>query len=194
MQKKVIILRVIAGTARRTLLVAPKGHDTRPTSDRVKENVFNIIAPGLRDAYFLDLFCGSGAIGIEALSRGASMAVFADIATDAVKATKDNLTQVRFTGKAKVLNMCAIEAIANLKNNSKLFDIIYLDPPYGSGLLDKALLELTKHELLAPDGVIIAEYATDEPPQDHAQLYMYDQRKYGNTQVSFYWHPKGMAQ
>ena len=187
-------MRVISGTARRTLLSAPKGQNTRPTADRVKENAFNIIATQLHGAIVLDLFCGSGAIGIEALSRGAAHAVFVDTSVDAVNVTEENLQHVRFTDRAQVLNMCALKAIDRLKKKGMKFDIIYLDPPYGVGLLDEAMQALALSDLLAPDGMIIAEYDKDEPPPSHTSFHMLDQRKYGNTRVSFYWHLEGKAQ
>ncbi|MCL2378274.1 MAG: 16S rRNA (guanine(966)-N(2))-methyltransferase RsmD [Defluviitaleaceae bacterium] len=176
-------MRIIAGSARRTPLAAPKGQDTRPTADRVKENLFNILAPNVAGSRFLDLFCGSGAIGIEALSRGAREAVFADSSRDAVSALTANLTRAKLTGR--ILPMCALGAIPLLSSEGKGFDIIFLDPPYGQGLLGQALTMLAKSPLIPPTGIVIAECQANEAPPE-CGLALQDIRKYGGTQLMFY--------
>ena len=179
-------MRVIAGTARRMPLIAPKGQHTRPTSDRVKENLFNIIASDIRDARFLDLFSGSGAIGIEALSRGAREVVFADTSKDAINAIKSNLDRAKLT--ARVLSMCVLAAIPFLEQEGMVFDIIFLDPPYGASLLDQALCKLGNGVLLPADGIVIAECHIDEPKPEAGPLVLQDTREYGNTRLMFYSH------
>ena len=175
-------MRVISGKARRTALVTPKGQATRPTADRIKENLFNIISPLVPDARFLDIFCGSGAIGIEALSRGAKEAVFIDISKDAIQATRSNLTRTRFEEYSKVLKAHALEAIHGLKHSS--FDIIFMDPPYGSGLL--ATSAQAASTLLSGEGILITEIGLDESLLSTESLVMYDERAYGNTRLVFY--------
>ena len=177
-------MRVIAGSARRVPLVAPKGQNTRPTADRVKENMFNIIAADVPGARFLDLFCGSGAIGIEALSRGAGAAVFADISRDAISALNANLARAKFPGR--VMPICALAAIAALEREGAGFDFIFLDPPYGQGLLDRALDALGGSSILLPEGMIIAECHKDEPIPGAGQLVLQDIREYGGTRLMFY--------
>ena len=177
-------MRVIAGSARRTILTAPKGQNTRPTADRIKENLFNIISPDIRDARFLDLFCGSGAIGIEALSRGAGEAVFVDISKEAVTVTQANLTRARLTGQ--VVQMCTLAAISRLEHEGSSFDIIFLDPPYGMGLLCRTLDALGKSGILSPEGIIIAECHIDEPEPQAGPFIMQDVREYGSTRLIFY--------
>jgi len=176
-------MRIIAGSARRTPLAAPKGQDTRPTADRVKENLFNILAPYIAGSKFLDLFCGSGAIGIEALSRGAKEAVFADSSRDAIQALTANLTRAKLTGR--ILPMCAMAAVSMLGNEGQEFDIIFLDPPYGKGLLAPALDALANSTIVSPTGIIVAECHTDEKAPESV-LALQDIRVYGSTQLLFY--------
>ena len=177
-------MRVIAGSARRTVLAAPKGQHTRPTADRIKENLFNIIASHIPGARFLDLFCGSGAIGIEALSRGCGEAVFVDLSKDAVSVTQANLAKAKLTGK--VLPMCVFAAIARLGQEAKQFDIVFLDPPYGLGLLDRTLEALGQSSILAPEGIVIAECSVDGAVPETGPLVLQDTREYGGTKLMFY--------
>jgi len=177
-------MRIIAGSARRTPLTAPKGQNTRPTADRVKESLFNILAPHIQDATFLDLFCGSGAIGIEALSRGAREAVFADFSRDAIATVTANLTRAKFTGR--ILPMCALTAISALAKEGKTYDIIFLDPPYGNGLLAQAMEALDDSPLIPATGIVVAECDTHEPLPNTQNLQLQDKRIYGGTQLLFY--------
>lgn len=187
-------MRIIAGTARRVGLVAPKGLDTRPTADMAKENLFNIIAADIRGARFLDLFCGSGAIGLEALSRGAEAAVLVDSAKPAIAATKQNLEKSRLTQQAEVLEMPVTKAIDTLDMGKRVFDIIFLDPPYDTALLSQTLAQLAATGLLSETGVIIAE--TDAKLYEKANemnqanvpkaLVLTDMRVYGRTCFLFY--------
>jgi len=176
-------LRIIAGTAKRIGLVSPMGLTTRPTSDMAKENLFNIIAPQIRDAIFLDLFCGSGAIGLEALSRGASEAVLVDNCKNAISAAQQNIVKTRLP--ANLMQMPVQAALAQLQAAKRQFDIIFLDPPYDdSNLLEKTLTTLATSSLLAEGGMIIAE--TDMEVQAPKQLQLTDTRKYGRTSFLFY--------
>jgi len=168
------------------MLHAPKGMGTRPTADRIKENLFNIIAYNVPDARFLDLFCGSGAIGIEALSRGAAEAVFVDTSRGAIDITQANLDRTRLTDKAKVLCMCALDAITQLEQEGRKFDIIFLDPPYGNRLLNRTMDALGQSSLLSKRGTLITESALAEPSSEGEFWKMYDNREYGNTLLEFY--------
>jgi len=179
-------MRIISGLARRTPLVAPKGSSTRPTADRVKENLFNILAPHVAGARFLDLFCGSGAIGLEALSRGAEEAVFVDSAKDAIAALKVNLERTRLTTSAHAVHMCALAAVPMLGAEGKAFDIVFLDPPYGLGLVDKALEVLVSSGIVSPGGIVVAECDTKEDIQAAKPLVLQDTRAYGSTRILFY--------
>ncbi len=123
-------MRVISGKCRGTHLVAPEGMETRPTTDRIKETLFNMIAFDIPECHFLDLFSGSGAIGIESLSRGAKYAVFVDQGNKALACIKENLEKTRLKESAEVLACTAQEAIHTLSLRKKSFDIIFMDPPY----------------------------------------------------------------
>ena len=149
-------MRVIAGSAKRIQLKTIEGMDTRPTTDRIKETLFNMISEYLADSKFLDLFSGSGAIGIEALSRGAEYAVFVEQNPKAVACIKDNLQATKLASKAEVLSTDVLSALRRL-NGSRQFDYIFMDPPYDQ-LLEKQVLEYLKDtELLSPDALIIVE-------------------------------------
>ena len=149
-------MRVIAGTARRLNLKTLDGLDTRPTTDRIKETLFNMIADGLYDCVFLDLFAGSGAIGIEALSRGAKKAVFVEKNPRAMAYVRENLAHTRLSERAETIQTDALNALSRL-DGQESFDYIYMDPPYGKELEKRALAFLADSSLLAEDGVIIIE-------------------------------------
>jgi len=148
-------MRVIAGTARRTHLIAPKGITTRPTSDMAKEALFNILGDAVRGAWFLDLFCGSGAIGIEALSRGADHAAFVDNTTAAIDALRQNLKKTNLD--ARILHADIAKALQTLTYEKKTFDIIFLDPPYETQYINDCLASDLLDTLLSSGGMIIAE-------------------------------------
>jgi len=149
-------MRVISGSANRRKLVTPKGLKVRPTTDRIKETLFNILAPRIYDVMFLDLFAGSGGIGIEALSRGAKGCVFVDNDRDSLNCIKENLKICNLSDKAQVVFSDATRAVMGLKARESKFDIIFLDPPYGKGL-EKDVLYAMKDSLLNEDGLIIVE-------------------------------------
>jgi len=153
-----------------------------------KENLFNILAPHVRGARFLDLFCGSGAIGIEALSRGAQEAVFVESAKPALTATKQNLEKTKLLPLADILTVPVQRAIDLLSDEKRCFDIIFLDPPYETELLIQTLKHLSKTNLLVPDGIIIAE--TDAKFNDISgaprEFVLIDKRLYGRTCFLFY--------
>lgn len=153
-------MRVIAGSARRIQLKTLDGMDTRPTTDRIKETLFNMIATYLYDCIFLDLFAGSGGIGIEALSRGAMEAVFVEKNPKAMEYIKDNLERTHLRRKGMTMSMDVMTALYKLEGE-KQFDYIFMDPPYGQGLEQKVLSYLSESSLLSYDGVIIAEASKD---------------------------------
>ena len=147
-------MRVIAGTARSLPLKTVEGLDTRPTTDRVKETLFNMISEYLADSYFLDLFSGSGAIGIEALSRGAMHATFVEQNPRAVECIRDNLQYTKLTDKSQVYCTDVIHALNQLKEP---YDYIFMDPPYNQFLEKRVLEYLSTSNLLSDDGIIIVE-------------------------------------
>ncbi len=154
-------MRVIAGSKRSLRLKTPPGDNVRPTTDRIKETLFNILSPRIFDCDFLDLFCGSGGIGIEALSRGANSCVFVDSSTESLKYTKDNLKFTDLEKDASVMRSDAIGVIKELFTTGKRFDIIFMDPPYSNGLEKKVLEEISRYNILKEDGIIIVEAAAD---------------------------------
>ena len=147
-------MRVIAGSAKRLQLKTIDGMDTRPTTDRIKETLFNMISPYIADSCFLDLFSGSGAIGIEALSRGAEKAVFVEQNRKAMECIRENL---RYTRLEKGAVLYEMDVFSALKKLDTPFDYIFMDPPYNM-LLEKKVLEyLSESELLSDSGIIIVE-------------------------------------
>ena len=153
-------MRVIAGKARRMSLITPKGLDVRPTTDRIKETLFNMLQNEIEGSGFLDLFAGSGGIGIEALSRGADYCVFADKDKRSVACIRENLEHTRLLDASYVMNCDYRQALMRLRKTDP-FDIIFLDPPYGRELELEALRLIESGQLLADDGLIIIEALID---------------------------------
>ena len=153
-------MRVIAGSARRLLLKTMDGLDTRPTTDRIKETLFNMLSPYLYDCIFLDLFAGSGGIGIEALSRGAMEAVFVEKNPKAMACIRENLKYTRLDRKALTISSDVMTALYRLEGE-KQFDFIFMDPPYNQELEKKVLEYLADSQLLSDEGVIIVEASKD---------------------------------
>jgi 16S rRNA (guanine966-N2)-methyltransferase len=175
-------VRVIAGSRKGHKLVAPRGHDTRPTSDRVRENVFNLVGP-LDDARVLDLFAGSGALGIEALSRGAASAVFVERDQEAVRTIERNLDRLRLTG-ARVVHGDVLRTIAQEATAGAKYDLVLVDPPYGMLTEIQARLSLHLPPLLAADGLLVVE--TDARTDPELPLPIRTTRRYGQTRVTLF--------
>ena len=151
-------MRVIAGVARSRKLNSPEGLETRPTADRIKETLFNILSPDVPGAEFLDLFAGSGQIGIEAMSRGAKSAVFVDEGKNPYDCIRKNIEVIKeFKDSCEVFRMSAVPAIAKLFASGKRFDIIFMDPPYDKGIEKEVLLQLERYRILKEDGIIVVE-------------------------------------
>lgn len=181
-------MRVIAGTAGGRHLVAPHGRTTRPTSDRVKEALFSILTSldCLADARVLDLFAGSGALGIEALSRGARHAVFVEKDRTALAALTKNLAATGLSARSTVLSVDVELALKRLQQDKAYFDLVLLDPPYQSDLYTRTITFTGTH-LLAPDGLLVAEAAKRVSlPEQLAPCTRFDHRMYGDTVLEFY--------
>lgn len=148
-------MRVISGSARGKVLESVPGMDTRPTTDRVKESVYNILQFRVMGASILDLFAGTGQMGIEALSRGASHAVFVDQAPQAISVIRKNIAAARVQPRAEIIQAGYRQALERLSEQK--FDIIFLDPPYGGELLNSALKAVELFDILSVDGIIICE-------------------------------------
>lgn len=150
-------MRVIAGCARRLPLKAVPGFDTRPTVDRIKETVFNILNPYIPGSVFLDLFSGSGSIGIEALSRGARKSVFVDNSSKAIAVIEENLSFTKLKDDALVMKKTAVSAIRELGIRKYHFDIVYMDPPYQGNLEEETLNALESAGIIDKDTLIVIE-------------------------------------
>lgn len=152
-------MRVIAGTARSLPLKTIEGLDTRPTTDRIKETLFNMLTGEVVDAKFLDLFAGSGGIGIEALSRGAASCTFVEQAKNAVACIEDNLRFTKLIDRAEVRKFDAVSFVSSLPEIS--YDVIFMDPPYQKGL-ERRVLEVLSNKMFTEDTLIIVEAEIDE--------------------------------
>lgn len=182
-------MRIVAGRHRGRRLVAPPGLDTRPTSDRAREALFNILEhgrPPLRGCRFLDLFAGTGAVALEALSRGAETALLVEAARPAILAIRANLAAAgEDDHRAKVL----VADAARLRAAPYPFEIAFLDPPYGSGLLAPALGQLVRKGWLAAEARVVCELAAAEPaPALPDGLSLEDERRYGAARLLFLRH------
>ena len=181
-------MRIISGTARGTKLFTLDGENTRPTLDRVKEPLFNIINFELEDAVVLDLFAGSGALGLEALSRGAQKAIFCEKNYDSVKVIKQNIEKTKFTSKSVLIKGDFTVGLKHIQETDTKIDIIFLDPPYKTDYVFKSLEIIKKYEILNEGGTIIVE--TDEIERINKELKTleieaYDTRKYGRVYLIF---------
>jgi 16S rRNA (guanine(966)-N(2))-methyltransferase RsmD len=179
-------LRVISGKLKGKRLFTLKGMDLRPTSDRVKEAIFDILQNSIPGRKVLDLFAGTGAMGIEALSRGAKGAVFVEGSPQSLTVLYKNLEACRLQEQAEVLSREVQAGIKILSERGETFDLIFLDPPYGKGLARKTLQALSGESILAPDALIVAEHSPAEDLDAISFLERVDQRKYGSTLVSFF--------
>ncbi len=174
-------MRVISGSARGKKLITSEGLDVRPTLDRVKESIFNMIAFDIPDSCVLDLFSGSGSLGIEALSRGAKECTFVDKSLQSISVTKKNLEATHLLDSAFVLNTDSIEFI---KSTNKKFDIIFIDPPYESDLYNKSLSAIKESGILSDGGFIVLEYDTEITPYFSANRFeLTKEKKYGRVKI-----------
>lgn len=178
-------MRVISGSAKGHRLKAPDGISTRPTTDRIKESLFNILAPDLYGCEFLDLFSGSGGIGIEALSRGASRAVFVDSSDVCRKIIIENLEHTKLTERAEVFREDVFSALRMLSKKGESFDLIFLDPPYDKGLTETVLSDIVKYGILKDDGYIVAERSSKYPSPETQGLRLLREKDYKTTVMAF---------
>jgi 16S rRNA (guanine966-N2)-methyltransferase len=178
-------VRIIGGSRKGHTIQAPKGLDTRPTSDRVRENVFNIVAPWVEGARVLDLYAGSGAMGLEALSRGAVAAVFVESDPEAVRALERNLDKLGLTG-ARVVRLGVATGLAQEAGAGRKYDLVLADPPYA--MTDYDSLSRYLPNVLGDDGLLVFETAAKTEPE-LPELAVRTSRKYGSTRVTVFEHP-----
>ncbi len=177
-------MRVISGIARGHNLKTPSGLSTRPTSDKVKGSLFSMLIGKTAGSEVLDLFAGSGALGIEALSRGANFCTFLDMDINARKCIEENLAHTKFQNSAQVLGM---DSLKYIENCNKRFDIIFIDPPYNKGLALKALKIISEKKLLNSGGYISVETDETEPPLgDFEGIECIKNKKYGRISLKIY--------
>ena len=179
-------MRVVAGRWKGRILRAPRGTDVRPTTDKVREAVFSIIGERVAEASVLDLFAGTGAMAIEALSRGAAGAVLVESSPAAVAVLRENLATVN-ASSAVCLPVDYRKALRRLALEGKTFSLVFLDPPYGRGLAAEAAEKLEEAGVLSPGALVVAESDRRDPMnKTPAGWIMESERKYGDTIISFY--------
>lgn len=180
-------MRVITGIAKGRKLKTSKGLDVRPTSDRAKESLFNVLGSRVVESRILDLFAGSGAIGIEALSRGANRAVFVDSSPSSCRLVEENLRNTGLTANAEILRHDTSGALRSLAGKGEKFDLIFLDPPYQKGFVAPTLEQAAGAGLLSEHGLIVVEHSRREPvPASVGQFHVSRQLVFGDTLLSIY--------
>jgi 16S rRNA (guanine(966)-N(2))-methyltransferase RsmD len=185
-------MRVVSGSAKGRQLKSPKTPGTRPVMDRVKTALFDTLAPEIVGARFLDLFAGTGGVGIEALSRGASAATFVELSPEIVKLVRENLTITGLAERAEVLRADAFTFLTSAAASGRRFDIVYVAPPQWEGLAAQAVARLDALPLTEPGGLVIAQIHPREHPDfdeiSLSRLRLGDERRYGSTQLLFFDH------
>jgi RNA methyltransferase, RsmD family len=180
-------VRVIGGVYRSRRLRAVAGQDVRPTSDRLRETLFNILGTSVRDSRFVDLCAGSGAVGIEALSRGARQAVFVEQSRRACAVIEANLRALGITDQANIICRDVIAALKQLAYDTAPFDLLFFDPPYASGIYATVLSYLGDSAMLAEDGILAVEHRVKTPPEsNYGRLKLFRQLKQGESALAFY--------
>jgi 16S rRNA (guanine(966)-N(2))-methyltransferase RsmD len=185
-------MRVISGSARGRKLKSPKSSETRPIMDRVKTALFDILAPEIMGMRVLDLFAGTGAVGIEALSRGAESATFVERSPEAWRLVRENLALTNLSDRAEVVRNDAFAYLQQAAATGRRFDLVYIAPPQYVNMAAQAITQLDASPLTEPDGLVIVQIH----PQERAELdtltlkrlRRYDERRYGSTLLLFYTH------
>lgn len=180
-------MRIIAGIAKGRVIKTRKGTDTRPTLDRVKESLFGILGPYIGDARFLDLFSGSGSIGLEALSRGAKKCIMIEKDSEALKYIIENINNLGFEKVSRAYKNDVERAVEILGKKREKFDIIFMDPPYRDEVCSKVLKAIKKAEILEENGLIICEHhIAERMPEELHGFKKADERKYKTKVMTFY--------
>lgn len=186
-------LRVTGGEARGRLVASPSANNVRPTASKVRQSIFNILGQKVQGARFLDLFAGTGIMGLEALSRGASTLVSVEMNPNLSRALQKTLTQFSFQAELRVGDVkneiAKLAKYGTKSEKSACFDIIYADPPYKNPLMESLVELIASHELLAQEGILIVEHANTKDalcPKAHGKLNLFDKRDYGQTSLSFF--------
>lgn len=180
-------MRIISGIARGRKILSPETSETRPTLDRIKESIFNIIQNNVYDSVAADIFSGTGSLGLEAASRGARMTYVVDKSPSAYSFLKKNIENLKFGEFCKALNMDAYSALEKFDKENIKLDLLFIDPPYCKDMIPPAIKIVAEKNLLADSGIIVTKIDTiEEIYQGYDYIKLYDTRKYGNTTVCFY--------
>lgn len=180
-------MRIITGIARGCKLKSPKGLVTRPTADRVKESLFNILGSEVLSAQILDLFAGTGNLGLESLSRGAAHATFIDQNLESIHIIQENATHTKLVASSEIVKQDVFTALRRLDGMSRKFDLVFCDPPYQKGLAEKTLYLLDELSILREGAIIVIEHARDEALDLALKNIAFKcNRRYGATTISFF--------
>jgi len=180
-------MRIVAGSARGRTLLAPKSQNIRPTADRVRESLFNILGQWTDGLSVLDLYAGTGALALEALSRGASHALLVDKDKEALALCRENSAALGFAAQVEIWAMPVERAVERLGQEGRKFDLIFADPPYALETADALIAQIERAGLLGPEARLIFEHCKAEPAVERVgTLERFDRRLFGDTQVSFY--------
>jgi 16S rRNA (guanine966-N2)-methyltransferase len=185
-------MRIIGGTGKGRRLVSPKGRETRPTQDKVREAIFNILESSGPYQRVLDLFAGSGAMGLEALSRWGGQATFVECSREALKSLSGNIRRLQMDEKARLVQGDLRRGINFLKKIGEAYDLVFMDPPYGQGWAQTIIPQFLDSGLVEESGTVVLEHEAKEfLPLEIGEWGIRDQRRYGQTRVSFYTFLKG---
>ncbi len=181
-------MRIIAGEYRSRKINMPKDAGVRPTKDRIREALFNIMSPVIKDAVVLDLFAGSGAFGLEAISRGAERAVFVDVSAGCIETIKSNISALGIgSQKVDVVKGDAMRTLSGLERRGELFDIVLADPPYYEDMVKKCLIKLDAYAILTQNCIVVCEHhRNDALPEGLKNLTLFRTATYGDIDLSFY--------
>lgn len=180
-------MRIISGIARGRKLIPPPTYDTRPTLDRVKEAMFNILSTKPMGSTVIDVFAGTGSLGLEAVSRGAKECHLIDLNNESFKTLRQNVDNLRFNDKCILYNEDCYNVLKRLGDRNKIFDMIFIDAPYSKEMIPPAMDIIADKNLLAADGIITTKIDTkEEIYYGNEKIILSDKRKYGNTTVCFY--------
>ncbi len=177
-------MRIIAGSAKGSQIFAPKGHDTRPTQDRVRESLFNILQGEVQGATVLDLFAGSGALALEAISRGASQAVAVEHDRGAMVCILRNIAKLGFVEQVQALGCDWLQATKKLQAMGMRFDLVFLDPPYAMVEVGEVCAQMERMSLLQAGALLVVEHIRGSPPSPPQAFHLRTRRVYGDTEIT----------
>ncbi|MDD2573255.1 MAG: 16S rRNA (guanine(966)-N(2))-methyltransferase RsmD [Bacillota bacterium] len=180
-------MRIVAGSAGGRRLVSPKDNRIRPTADKVKEAVFSIIGPNIYDSIVLDLFAGTGSLGLEALSRGAEFVTFVEKSPNSLRILKENIKLTGFVNRSEVLYTDALKALEGFERADRVFDLIFIDPPYRDNFYEKTLFSIEKCGIIRNGGLVIVEYPDSvKLDRGFCRLVPVKNKIYGSTAISIF--------